>query len=126
MATIKSFKDLKVWQLAMNAAVLVFELPQKFPASERFSITGQIRRSSKSVPAKISEAWRKRRYPAAFVSKLNDAEGGAAESQTHTELAHRFGCLVGNDAARLGSEFEQILAMLTEIALHPEKWTLRK
>lgn len=126
MATIQSFKELKVWQRAMDAAVLVFELSEKFPASERFSITDQIRRSSQSVPANVAEAWRKRRYPAAFVSKLNDAEGEAAESQTHTELARRFGYLAAPDAARLDNEYEEILAMLTEMARHPEKWTLRQ
>ena len=65
----------------------VFELSKRFPVEEKFSLTDQVRRSSRSVPANISEAWRKRRYPAAFVSKLNDAEGEAAETQTHLEIA---------------------------------------
>ncbi len=109
----------------MDAAVMVFELSQRFPTTERYALTDQIRRSSQSVPANISEAWRKRRYPAAFVSKLNDAEGEAAETQTHTELARRFRYLADADAARLDSEYEEILAMLMEMARHPEKWTLR-
>lgn len=124
MASIKSFKELKVWQRAMDAAVAVFELSQRFPATERFSITDQIRRSSQSVPANIAEAWRKRRYPAAFVSKLSDAEGEAAETQTHLELSGRFNYLSESDVARLDNEYEEILSMLSEMARHPEKWTL--
>jgi four helix bundle protein len=79
----------------------VFELTKKFPADEKFSLTDQIRRSSRSVPANISEAWRKRRYPAAFVSKLSDSEGEAAETQTHIEVALRCNYLTPDDAASL-------------------------
>jgi four helix bundle protein len=126
MANIRSFKELKVWQRAIEGAVSVFEITKAFPDSERFSLTDQIRRSSRSVPANISEAWRKRRYAAAFVSKLNDAEGEAAETQIHTELARRFGYLKDAEAARLDREYEEILAMLTDMASHPEQWTIRK
>ena len=89
MGNIRSFRDLKVWQKAMDAAMRVFELSKRFPVEEKYSLTDQIRRSSRSVPANIAESWRKRRYPAAFVSKLNDAEGEAAETQTHLETALR-------------------------------------
>lgn len=126
MPNIRSFKELKVWQRGMDAAVSVFETTKRFPDAEKFSLTDQIRRSSRSVPANISEAWRKRRYAAAFVSKLNDAEGEAAETQTHTELARRFGYLTDAEAARLDREYEEILAMLTDMASHPEQWTIRK
>ena len=126
MPNIRSFNELKVWQRAMDAAVSVFEITKAFPDSERFSLTDQIRRSSRSVPANISEAWRKRRYAAAFVSKLNDAEAEAAETQTHSELARRFGYLNDAEAARLDREYEEILAMLTDMASHPEQWTIRK
>jgi four helix bundle protein len=119
MANIRSFKELKVWQRAMDAAVAVFELSRNFPDTERFSLTDQMRRSSRSVPANISEAWRKRRYAAAFVSKLNDAEGEAAETQTHIELARRFGYLKPADAAHLDQEYEETLAMLTDIRYTP-------
>ena len=77
---IHSFKELRVWRAAMDMAMLIFELSKAFPAAERYSLTDQIRRSSRSVAANISEAWRKRRYPAAFVSKLSDAEAEAAET----------------------------------------------
>lgn len=126
MANIRSFKELKVWKRAMDAAVSVFEITKAFPDLERFSLTDQIRRSSRSVPANISEAWRKRRYAAAFVSKLNDAEGEAAETQTHAELARRFGYLTDAAATQLDRECEEIHAMLTDMASHPEQWTIRK
>lgn len=104
----------------------VFELTKKFPAEEKYSLTDQIRRSSRSVPANISEAWRKRRYSAAFVSKLSDSEGEAAETQTHIEVALRCKYLTPQDAASLDQACEEILAMLTDMASHPEQWTIRK
>lgn len=65
MANIRSFKELRVWQNAIDVAMIIFELTKSFPPEERFDLTDQIRRSSRSVAANISEAWRKRRYPAA-------------------------------------------------------------
>ena len=73
----------------MDLAMEIFNLTKAFPAEEKYSLTDQIRRSSRSVPANISEAWRKRRYPAAFISKLSDADGESAETQTHIETAKR-------------------------------------
>ena len=110
----------------MDVAMQVFDLTKRFPADERFSLTDQVRRSSRSVPANISEAWRKRRYPAAFVSKLNDAEGEAAETQTHIEIALRCKYITSAEAAFVDSACEEILAMLTDMASHPEQWTIRK
>lgn len=103
----------------------VFELSKKWPPEERFSLTDQIRRSSRSVPANISEAWRKRRYPAAWVSKLNDAEGESAETQTHLEIARRCTYITETDRARLDSLYEEILAMLVTMIDQPEKWAIR-
>jgi four helix bundle protein len=120
---IRSFKDLQVWQKAMDAAMGVFTLTKTFPGEEKFSLTDQIRRSSRSVPANVSEAWRKRRYPAAFVSKLNDAEGEAAETQTHLELALRCKYLDAETVARLDGIYNEIIAMLDNMASHPEQWT---
>jgi four helix bundle protein len=91
MAAIRSFKELRVWQNAMDLAMRVFELTKKFPVEERYSLTDQVRRSSRSVASNTAEAWRKRRYPAAFVAKLNDSEGEGAETQTWIEFARRCG-----------------------------------
>lgn len=120
---IRSFKELQVWQKAMDAAMEVFTLTKTFPSEEKYSLTDQIRRSSRSVPANVAEAWRKRRYPAAFVSKLNDAEGEAAETQTHLELALRCTYLDAETVARLDGIYNEILAMLDNMAAHPEQWT---
>ena len=120
---IRSFRDLQVWQKAMDAAMEVFTLTKSFPSEEKYSLTDQMRRSSRSVPANISEAWRKRRYPAAFVSKLSDTEGEAAETQTHLELALRCKYLDQVIAAKLDGVYNEILAMLDNMAGHPEQWT---
>jgi len=123
---IRGFRDLKVWQKAMDAAMLVFDVSGRFPKHEVYSLTDQLRRSSRSVPSNIAEAWRKRRYPAAFVSRLNDAEGEAAETQTHIEMALRCGYLTVEQAQSLDSAYEEVLAMLVTMASHPEQWSIRK
>src|SRR5207302_2691057 len=85
---IRHFRDLDVYQNALRTGLRVYELSKKFPAEERYALIDQIRRSSRSVCANIAEGWRKRRYQAAFVSKLSDAEGEAAETQVHLEIGH--------------------------------------
>jgi four helix bundle protein len=84
---IKSHRDLKVFQMAFETAMQIFELSKKFPADEKYSLTDQIRRSSRSVCANLAEAWRKRRYEGAFINKLSDAEAEAAETQVWLEFA---------------------------------------
>lgn len=125
MENIRSFRELKVWNKAMDAAMRIFDVTRSWPSEERYSLTDQIRRSSRSVPSNIAEAWRKRRYPAAFVSKLNDAEGEAAETQTHLEMARRCRYMTDTQTADLDQECEQILAMLVSMAFHPDQWIIR-
>ena len=81
MQNIRSYKELRVYQAAIEAAMRIFEVTKRFPAEERFSMVDQIRRSSRSVCTNIAEAWRKRRYPAHFASKLSDSEGEAEETR---------------------------------------------
>lgn len=126
MTNIRSFRELKVWQRAMDATMRIFTLTKSWPVEERYSLTDQLRRSSRSVPSNIAEAWRKRRYPAAFVAKLNDAEAEAAESQTHLEMAKRCGLLRESEAAALDNEYDKILAMLVSMASHSHRWTIRQ
>lgn len=121
---ITSHRELEVWQEAMELAMDVFVLSKTFPAGERFSLTDQIRRSSRSVAANIAEAWRKRRYQAAFVSKLNDAEGEAAETQTHLEIAHRCGYLAADVLSTLDARYDTLLARLVTMSSRPEQWVL--
>lgn len=123
---ISSHRELEVWQEAMDLAMEVFALSKGFPADERFSLTDQVRRSSRSVAANLAEAWRKRRYQAAFVSKLNDAEGEAAETQTHLEIARRCRYLPPDITSALDARYERLLARIVTMAAHPEKWTLTR
>lgn len=90
MAVIRSFRDLKVYQAAREEARKVFEATRSFPSEERFSLTDQIRRSSRAVNAMIAEAWARRRYQAAFVNKINEALGEAMETQAW--LDHALDC----------------------------------
>lgn len=92
---VKLHRDLEVYQLAFAVAMEIFELSKKFPVEERYSLTDQIRRSSRSVCANLAEAWRKRRYQAAFVAKLSDCESEAAETQVWIEFAVKCNYLVG-------------------------------
>ena len=126
MANIRHFKELRVWKAAMDAAMRIFEVTKRFPPEERYSMTDQIRRSSRSVAANITEAWRKRRYPAAFISKLNDAESEAAETQTWIEFASRCGYLATEDAESLMEEYEHICSPLVVMAEHSDDWTFRE
>jgi len=96
----------------MDAAMDIFAVTKTFPSEERYSLVDQIRRSSRSVPANISEAWRKRRYEAAFKSKLNDCESEACETQTRIELALRCSYIEKQTAESLDQKYEHIMARL--------------
>jgi len=108
----------------MELAMEVFRLTKTFPPEERYSLTDQIRRSSRSVCANLAEAWRKRRYTAAFVSKLNDAEAEAAETQVWVEVAFRSGYLKEETVKRLDDACERILGQLVRMADQPQKWVI--
>jgi len=116
------FKELRVWQNAMDVAMQVFELSKPFPDGERFSLTDQIRRSTRSVAANISEAWRKRRYQAAFVSKLSDAETEMAETQTWIEVAKRCGYWGSDVAAELDASCEEVIAQISLMIRDAPSW----
>ena len=119
---IKSYKDLRVFNEAFNLALEVHKLTKSFPSEEKFSLTDQIRRSSRSVCLNLGEAWRKRRYEASFINKLNDAESEAAETQDWIYFAVECGYIDKLPARRLFSEYEQILAMLVAMINHADKW----
>lgn len=107
-------------------AMRVFDLTRTFPREEMYSLTDQVRRSSRSVAANITEAWRKRRYEAAFVSKLSDADTEAAETQTWLQFAHRCGYLKQTELQALEEEYEIILRMLVAMMANASKWTLSR
>ena len=101
---IRHFHDLEVYQNALAAGLRIYDLIKRFPSEERYALTGQARRSSRSVCANIAEAWRKRRYKAAFFAKLSDAEGEAAETQVHLEFAFRHRYIADAEFASLDDE----------------------
>jgi four helix bundle protein len=123
---IRVHHDLKVYQVAFEAAMVIFETTKGFPTEERYGLTDQMRRSSRSVCANLAEAWRKRRYRAAFISKLSDAEGEAAETQVWLEFAVRCNYMPRDMAATLFKQYDEILAMLVSMMNNPEKWTISK
>jgi four helix bundle protein len=125
MGSIRHFRELDVYKMALDAAMEIFEISKGFPAEERYSLTDQIRRSSRSVCANLAEAWRKRRYPAAFVSKLSDAEAEAAETQVWLEIAVRCGYLDPAKAVALDKEYKRILGKLVTMISHPDQWNIR-
>ena len=116
--------ELEVYQKAFAAAMEIFRESKSFPLEERYSLTDQIRRSSRSVCANITEAWRKRRYPAAFVAKLSDAEGEAAETQTWLQFAVECEYIDRSKAKLLYAEFDAILGMIVRMISNPDSWTL--
>lgn len=124
--TIKTHRDLDVYQMAFEAAMRIFELTKRFPKEETYSLTDQIRRSSRSVCSNIAEAWRKRRYEAAFVSKLNDSEAEAAETQVWLEFSVKCNYLDAVVGCELYTTYDNILGKLVNMILHPEHWTIQR
>jgi four helix bundle protein len=103
----------------------IFELTKSFPKEELYSLTDQIRRSSRSVCSNIAEAWRKRRYAAAFVSKLSDAEAEASETQTWLSFSVECGYVAREVQLELCTRYDEILGKLVIMIRHPEQWTVR-
>jgi four helix bundle protein len=122
VAHISSYKELRVYQAAINAAMRIFELTKRFPAEERYSLTDQIRRSSRSVCSNIGEAWRKRRYPAHFVSKPSDSEGEAEETRVWLEISTRCGYMSQTEADSLDVEYDHIIGQLVRMIDRPHQW----
>ena len=125
MPNIRHFRELEVYQLAMESAMRIFELTKRFPPEEKYSLTDQIRRSSRSVCANLAEAWRKRRYPKAFVSKLSDAEAEAAETQVWLEFAKKCSYMTPDLAYELDKTYDHIQGKIVNMLRHPEQWTIR-
>jgi four helix bundle protein len=125
MGDIRSYKELRVYQTAMDAAMRIFELSKRFPTEEKFSLTDQIRRCSRSVCSNIGEAWRKRRYPAHFVSKLSDSEGEAEETRVWLEFAWRCNYITEQDARELDETYDKILSQLVKMISGHQQWVIR-
>ena len=124
MAVIRHFRELDVYRMAMDTAMEFFEVSKSFPIEERYSLTDQGRRSSRSVCANIAEAWRKRRYPKSFVSKLSDADAEAAETQVWIEFALKCGYFSSEQAAHFDKCYENIQGKIVNMLTRPEQWSL--
>ncbi len=117
----KSFKDLDVYTNAME----IFQLTKGFPKEETYSLTDQIRRSSRSVCANIGEAWRKRRYKAAFIAKLSDIEAEATETQVWIEIATRCGYIEKSRSKELDERYEKIISQIVSMLKNADSWLIK-
>lgn len=118
--------ELDVYKLSVDAAMEIFAESKNFPREEIYSLTDQIRRSSRSVSSQISEAWRRRKYEAVFVDKLNSAEGEAAETQVWLEYAVKCGYMPRPKARKIHKLYNNILGKLVNMGNNPGQWVLKK
>jgi four helix bundle protein len=117
--------ELDVYKRAFAAAMRLFELSKAFPKEETYSLTDQVRRSSRSVCANLAEGWRKRRYEAHFKSKLSDSEAEAAETQVWILFAVECEYVEKDAATALYKEYDEIIGMLVAMIRDAVKWTLK-
>ena len=123
MERIKTHRDLKVYQLSFEAGMEVFEMSKLFPAEEKYSLTDQIRRSSRSVSGNLAEAFRKRRYSKHFVSKLSDSEGESAETQVWLDYALACKYIDRQLHNDLNDKYDHIIAMIVKMINSPGNWS---
>lgn len=119
---IRSHKDLDVYNMAFEAAMEIFHLTRNFPKEEKYSLTDQIRRSSRSVCSNLAEAFRKRKYPKSFISKLSDSEAEAAETQVWMDFSFKCGYIDKESCDKLYEYYNNIIGKLVNMSLQPEKW----
>jgi four helix bundle protein len=119
---LKHFRDLEVYQLAFQAAMKIFEITKDFPTDEKYSLTDQIRRSSRSVCSNLAEGWRKRKYKAVFINKLTDSMQEASETQTWLEFSKACLYIDNNLFDELDSEYEKIIKMLNSMEINADKF----
>ncbi len=121
-AKLRGYRDLKVYQLAFSLAMEIFNFSKKFPQEERYSLTSQIRRSSRSVAANIAEGFRKRQYPSMFASKLADSDAEATETQVWVDFANRCGYLSEAEQKQLVSGYEELGKMIGSMIRNSERF----
>jgi four helix bundle protein len=121
---LRGHKDLKVYQLAYKLAMEIFNESKKFPVEEKYSLTDQIRRSSRSVATNIAEAFRKRRYRNMFVNKLSDSDTEATETQVWLDFSLDCGYLSRGSYEKLMKGYEEVGKMLGSMMATPEKFSV--
>jgi four helix bundle protein len=122
MPASQGFRDLRVYQLAFRLAMEIFQESKKFPPEERYSLTDQMRRASRSVATNIGEAYRRKRYPKMFVSKLSDADGEGTETQVWIDFAQACGYISEQRQTEWRRGYEEIGRMLGGMMAHPERF----
>ena len=122
---VKNHEDWNVYRFAFDSAMAVFNVSKSFPKEETYSLTDQIRRSSRSVCANLAEAWRRRRYKGSFLLRLNDAEAEAAETQVWITFAVKSQYLDVETGRKLYGEYNRIIGIIVKITNRPNKWLLQ-
>jgi four helix bundle protein len=122
MSHANSFKDLIVYKKAYKMAMEIFEISKDFPKEEKYSLTDQIRRSSRSVTSNIAESWAKRRYEKAFVSKLTDSLGEEYETENWLDYTKDCRYIKEETHQRILSDYDEVRKMLISIINNPDKW----
>lgn len=121
---VKTHKELKVYQMAFDSSMNIFKISRSFPKEERYSLTDQMRRSSRSVSANIAEGFRKRRYPKSFISKLSDSEAEAAETQVWLDYCLECEYIDVTKHQELYQLYDHILGMLVNMIHNAEDWKI--
>jgi four helix bundle protein len=121
---IHSYKELRVFQNAFEAAMKIFHLTKRFPPEEKYSMVDQVRRSSRSVCTNLAEAWRKRRYKAAFIAKLSDSESEACETQVWIEFTRNCEYLNDEVCDELDETYDHIIGQIVNMINEAEKWLI--
>ena len=125
MNRIRNFRELRVYQNAMKAAMEIFEITKSFPKEENFSMVDQMRRSSRSVCANLAEAWRKRNYEKHFISKISDCTGEADETRVWLEISWRCNYISKEKFEKLDADYNLIISQLVKMMSEPNKWTIK-
>ena len=121
---IRSHQELDVYRIAFDAAITIYEKSKGFPKEEKYSLTDQIRRSSRSVCANLAGAFRKRRYPKSFVAKISDSEAEAAETQTWLDFALKCNYIDSTEHKSLITNYSYVIGKLVVMSRQPEKWSV--
>lgn len=123
MPTSQGFRGLRVYQLAFRLAMEIFQESKKFPPEEKYSLTDQIRRASRSVPTNIGEGYRRKQYPKMFVSKMSDADGEGTETQVWIDFAQACGDISEQKQKEWLEGYEEVGRMLGGMIAHPERFS---
>lgn len=121
---IYTYKDLRVFKEAFELAMEIYQITKSFPMEEKFSLTDQVRRSSRSVCNNLGEAWRKRRYKAAFIAKLSDSETEACETQISLQFAQRCNYISLEILNNLETRYEKVIGMIVKMIDNPDNWLI--